>query len=186
MEAIKLDTKYSFNEYLELEIKTREKHDFYYGEVYNMAGGTKKHNEIIQEIIFSLRSKINKKKCKIYFENVKLELREDKFYVYPDIMMTCDKSDLEDDSKNTIKNPSIIIEVLSESTELYDRNTKKNYYLQLPSLKYYLMVSQNETKIEMYEKINSQIAYSFYKLPEDVINFKQFDFKMPVSEIYDL
>lgn len=184
-EALKLDREFSFDEYLELEETTQEKHDFYYGEVYNMAGGTKRHNEIVQEILFCFRSKIDKKKCKIYFENVKLELEKNQFYVYPDIMMTCDDDDLQDDSGIMIKNPSIIIEVLSKGTELYDRDTKKKHYLQLPSLKYYLLVAQNEMRIEMYEKINSHIEYSFYEHSEDIIKFKQFDFQMFVSEIYD-
>lgn len=183
--VVKLDKKYSFDEYLKLEKQTREKHDFYYGEVYNMAGGTKRHNKIIHEIIFCLRNKINRNDCEFYSENVKLELDEDKFYVYPDLMITCDKSDLKDDTETIIKNPVIIIEVLSPATEIYDRNIKKIKYLKLPSLKYYLMISQDMIRIEMYEKVNSHIAFTIYEKPEDTINFKQLDFSIPVSDIYE-
>ena len=184
--ALKLEQKYSFNEYLKLEKETHEKHDFFYGEVYNMAGGTKLHNKLIHKITFSLNSKLNKKDCEFYSENIKLELKKDKYYVYPDIMITCNKDDLKDDKETIIKNPVIIIEVLSDSTELYDRNTKKRYYLDLPSVKYYLLVSQNENRIEMYEKINSHIEFFIFEKLDEIINFKQLDFKIKFSEIYQV
>ena len=99
-------------------------------------------------------------------------------------MVTCNKDDLKDDKETIIKNPVVIIEVLSDSTELYDRNTKKRYYLDLPSVKYYLLVSQDEKRIEMYEKINSHIEFFIFEKLDDIINFKQLDFKIKFSEIY--
>jgi len=182
--AKKGNKTYSYSEYLELEKKTNEKHDFYFGEVFNMSGGTKLHNEIIQEIIFCLRNKINNQKCKIYFENVKFEIKKDNFYVYPDVMITCNKEDLENNKDTLIRHPIIIIEVLSESTELYDRNTKKKFYLEHPSLKYYLLVSQENQRVEMYEKINSHIEFSYYEKPDAIINFRQLNFEITISDIY--
>ena len=149
-----------------------------------MAGGTIRHNIIINEINYILKDLINGKKCILLTENVKLEIKKDNFYVYPDIMVTCDKSDFEDNNNTIIKNPVIIIEVLSPSTEIYDRNTKKNKYLKLPSLKYYLIVAQDNVHIEMYEKIQSKIFFTVYDKQDKTIDFKQLDFKMPVSDIY--
>ena len=181
----KKEKTYSYTEYIQLENTSREKHDFYYGEVFNMAGGTKLHNEIVNEVFFCLRNKSKKKECKIYTENVKLELEQNNFYVYPDLMLTCNEADLKNNKDTIIRHPSIIIEILSPSTELYDRNIKKKHYLELPSLKYYLLISQDEKKIEMYEKIEKRIEYSSYEKPEDIINFKQLNLKITVSDIYN-
>jgi len=73
---------------------------------------------------------------------------------------------------------------LSDSTSEYDRNTKKNNYLKLESLKYYILISQKETRIEMYEKIENRIEYSFYETLEELINFRQLNFEIKVSDIY--
>jgi len=73
---------------------------------------------------------------------------------------------------------------LSDSTEVYDRNIKKHYYLKLQSLKYYLLISQNETKIEMYEKLKDRIEYSCYEKPDEIISFRQLGFDIKVYDIY--
>ena len=182
----KEDKLFSFSEYLKFEEKSEEKHDFYFGEVYNMAGSTLDHNEIIQALSRTLFNLLSSRGCKTFINEVRLELKKNEFYVYPDVLVTGDKDDISNGKKVSINNPSIIIEVLSENTELYDRNKKKHYYLQLPSLKYYLLVSQNETKVEMYEKINKKIEYSFYDHPDQVIEFQQMDFSLKVSEIYSV
>ena len=184
MNAIKKEEKiYTYQEYLEFEMGSQEKHDYFFGEVYNMSGGTIRHHVLAGNVYTSLKQSLIKKDCLIIYE-FKVELRANDFYVYPDIVVSCDKGDKANDLDSIIRNPSIIVEVLSDSTELYDRNIKKHYYLKLPSLKYYLLVSQNETKVEMFEKIENRIEYSFYEKPEDVIEFRQLDFKMKVSDIY--
>ena len=185
MEATKKTTKkYTFENYLKLEKETREKHDFYYGEVYNMAGGTKKHNLLIHSVLFALYKRQQEKKCQIFSENIKLELIPDQFYVYPDIMLTCNKEDLKNDKDTTIKNPVIIVEILSDSTEIYDRNTKKKYYLTLPSLKYYVLVSQEKISIEIYERVNSHWEFRFFENSDNIVKFRQLNFEIPVGEIY--
>jgi len=182
--AKKENKTYTYSEYLDLEKETNEKHDFYFGEVYNMAGGTIKHNLIVNNISYILKNSFNNKKCLILTENVRFEIKKDNFYVYPDVMITCNKEDLENNKDTLIKHPEIIFEVLSDSTELYDRNTKKKFYLEHASLKYYLLISQKDQRIEMYEKINSHIEFSYYEKPEELINFRQLDFKISVSDVY--
>ncbi|MEN8121809.1 MAG: Uma2 family endonuclease [Bacteroidota bacterium] len=178
------DKSYSFSEYIEFEQSTNEKHDFYYGEVYNLAGGTIRHSQIIFSSSNILHKFLTKKNCITLTNDVKLELDKDQFYVYPDVIVTCDNDDLSDNTETIIKNPLIIVEILSDSTELYDRNIKKHYYLKLPSLKYYLLISQKETRIEMYEKIENRIEYSSYETPEQEINFQQLGFKIKIADIY--
>ncbi|MCF8371152.1 MAG: Uma2 family endonuclease [Bacteroidales bacterium] len=187
MNAIKEEQKiYSFQDYLKLEEQSQEKHDFFFGEVYNMAGGTLDHNEIILALARAFYNSLSHIKCKTYANEVRLELKANEFYVYPDVLVTCDKNDLSNKESVFIQNPSIIVEVLSDCTELYDRNIKKHYYLKLPSLKYYLLVSQNETKVEMFEKIENRIEYSFYENPDEFIEFQQLGFNIKVTDIFGL
>ena len=187
MQTLKKEQKqFNFSEYLKLEEETHEKHDFYFGEVYNMAGGTIKHNLLTLSVYNAFDSFFRKKKCLVLISDVKLELAKDQFYVYPDVMVTCHNNDLSNNEDTMVRNPCIVVEVLSGSTELYDRNIKKHYYLKLPSIKYYLLVSQDETKIEMYEKFKDRIEYSYYENPGQIIIFQQFDLKVRVADIYNV
>ena len=109
MPAIKKeDKKYSFSEYIELEKETNERHDFFYGEVYNLARGTIKHSKLIFSSSNILNQFLYNKSCITLTNDVKLELDEKQFYVYPDVIVSCDKDDLADDSETIIKNPLII------------------------------------------------------------------------------
>lgn len=184
-EAKKTTEFYSFKEYLKLEEQTREKHDFYFGEVYSMAGGTIRHNQLVNRLLFVFNNHFSEKKCLVLTENVKLELSRDEFYVYPDMMLTCQPDDLADDKSSMVKKPVLIVEVLSEATELYDRNIKKKHSLELPSLKYYLLVSQNQMRVEMYEKTESQILYSSYEKIDETIDLKQLGLSISLKDIYE-
>ena len=132
MTAVKEEEKkYSFSEYIELEKQTNERYELFYGEVFNLAGGTLKHNMLSSITANVLQNKLTKENCFAFINDVKLQLDENQFYVYPDVVVTCDKDDLADKSNTIIRNPIVIVEVLSDSTSEYDRNTKKNNYLKL-------------------------------------------------------
>ena len=181
---VQKEKSYNFSDYLELEKETNERHDYFYGEVFCLAGGTIRHSQLIFSSSNILNKFLQEQKCITLTNDVKLELDINQFYVYPDVVISCDKDDLSDSKGTIIKNPVIIVEVLSDSTELYDRNIKKHYYLKLASLKYYLLVSQNEMKIEMYEKLENRIEYSSYETLEESIKFGQLDFEIKLSYLY--
>lgn len=116
-------------------------------------------------------------------ENVKLELIKNQYYVYPDLMLICDERDKPTQTK--MHCPSIIFEVLSDSTEDYDRNTKWKHYKAIATLKYYVLVSQHEYLIEVYEKINDFTwKYTIYEGLEKEILFDALDFSMTLAQIY--
>lgn len=175
-----------FQEYLKFEKKSVEQHEYFFGEIIKRDPSTLKHNQIMGAMALAIGQELDREKFLTLFCEIKLELQKDNLCVYPDVMVTCDVYDLSDRSKEIIHHPSIIVEVLSDSTELYDRNIKKHYYLKLPSLKYYLLVSQNETKVEMFEKIEKRIEYSFYENPDENIEFQQLGFTIKVADIFGL
>jgi Uma2 family endonuclease len=178
-------TIYSYEQYLAKEQETQEKHDFFFGEIFNMAGTTDTHNLIVlrlSSLILNFLDTQNSK-CKVFSENVKLELVKNQYYVYPDLMLICDKSD--EETRTMKKYPTIIFEVLSNSTEDYDRGTKWKHYKTIPTLVYYVLVSQYEYLIEVYEKMNDfKWEYTTYTGLEQAISFDKLDFALNTTQIY--
>ena len=177
--------KYTFAEYMALEETSVERHDFYYGELFAMAGATANHHQIAQNINAALINKFKPDGCFVSIEGVRLELVEEDFYLYPDVFLTCD----ERDKKNNLykKFPSIIFEVISESTALYDREVKLKYYKRIESLNYYVLVSQKEIRVEVYSRIdNSQIwKYQSFERKDEVIEFDRLGFTLTIAAIYN-
>lgn len=182
--AEKSDKKYSFVEYMTMEESSTERHDFYHGEIFAMAGGTKNHNNIIVNLTVVLKS--NKKdSCDVFIDGMKLEIEKDEFYVYPDVIYTCNDDINGEDI--FVKNPSIIFEVLSDSTALYDKEVKLKYYKKIKSLNYYVLVSQKEIMIEVYSRIgDSELwQYQTFEYLEETIPFDRLGLSMTLNTIYD-
>jgi len=178
------DRKYTFAEYMAIEETSIERHDFYYGEFFAMAGATKNHNNIILNVGIFLKE--NKKPgCNIFIDGMKLEIEKDQFYVYPDLIYTC-----QDNLKGNdqfVKSPSIIFEVLSDSTALYDKEVKLQYYKRIATLNYYVLVAQKTRLVEVYSRIeNSEIwTYQTFENLSEVIKFDRLEFALSLATIYD-
>lgn len=178
------NNKCTFAEYLAMEEKSVERHDFYHGDLFAMAGGTKNHNSIVVNITVALKT--NKKPgCDVYIDGMKLEIEKDEFYVYPDVIYTCQDTLKGDDLY--VKNPSIIFEVISESTALYDREVKLKYYKRIQSLNYYILVSQKDIMVEVYSRIDdTQIwRYQSFESVEELIELDRHEFSLTLATIYD-
>lgn len=178
------DRKYTYAEYMAMEDVSTDRHDFYHGEIFATAGGTKNHNNIILNMGVSLKA-IKKSGCDVFIDGMKLEIEKDQFYVYPDLIYTC-----HDDLKGNdlfVKNPSIIFEVISDSTALYDKEVKLKYYKRIELLKYYVLVAQKEVMVEVYSRIsNTQIwKYQTFETIYEIIEFEDLDFILPLAIIYD-
>jgi Uma2 family endonuclease len=180
------DTKkyYSVEEYFELEQNSEERHEYYNGEIFAMAGATLNHNRLVQNVTFLLRAFAKKKGCGVFSENVKLEALRDIYYLYPDVMFTCDSNDLNENL--FIRRPSIIIEVLSESTARYDRDFKLRQYKAIRSLQYYLLVSQHEVRVELFTRLNDfQWQYEDFIELAQAINLERLDITLSLADIYE-
>ena len=175
---------YSFQNYLTLEKTSQIRHEYERGSVRAMAGGTKRHNRLVNNCTFGLDSQIQEKKCDVFSENVKLELLPQEFYVYPDVVLTCDPQDLKDDKESLIQFPSLIIEVLSEGTALYDQNQKKLAYLRLLSLQYYVFVAQHTVLVEVYERNQQAWLYQNYQNLTATIHFPSLKLSLLLAEVY--
>lgn len=140
-------------EYLSLERKAEYKSEYLNGEVFAMTGASRKHNVIASNTIISLGQQLKGKQCEIYPGEMRVKIPSIGLYTYPDITVVCGTPQFDDDYLDTLLNPSVVIEVLSRSTERYDRIAKASYYRTLGSLVEHLLIAQEEYRIEQYVKL---------------------------------
>ena len=142
--------KISVEKYLELERKALEKSELINGEIYAMTGTTRKHNRIAGNLYSYLHRLFKNKGCNVYFSDLRVQVETTNLITYPDLVITCGKEILRDSYKDTILNPKCIIEVLSDSTEKYDRGDKFFHYQKIESLEEYILISQDFFKVETF------------------------------------
>ena len=147
--AVKLMTE---SEYLEMERNSDSKHEFYQGEIFAMAGAKRVHNQIVFNISGLLFNHFREKNCNAYGSDMRVQVSTNGLYTYPDIVVVCGEEKYLDKTEDTFLNPSLIIEVLSDSTENYDRGKKFALYRGLESLKEYMLVSSEYRKVEIFRK----------------------------------
>ena len=152
MQQLQTEPQLTLQEYIQLEQETHQKYEYYNGYVYAMAGGSYEHNTINGNIFSEINMKLKGKSCQIMNSDTKLYLENNNSYVYPDAMIFCGEKQRAENYKDAFKNPVVIIEVLSKTTEAYDRGDKFDLYRPLPSLRYYVLVKQEEAKIQVYSR----------------------------------
>jgi len=139
-------------EYLRLERQAEYKSEYLNGEIFAMSGASRKHNLLTVNISASLNQQLRGKPCEVYASEMRVKVRATGLYTYPDVVVVCGEPQLEDEYLDTLLNPTVLVEVLSRSTERYDRIAKTSYYRTLDSLKEHLLVSQDEVRVEQYAK----------------------------------
>jgi Uma2 family endonuclease len=139
-------------EYLAFERKAENKNEYVNGEIFAMTGASRKHNLIVANIAGELREQLKGKPCEVYPGEMRVKAPASRSYVYPDVVVVCGEPKFEDDQLDTLLNPTLIVEVLSKSTESYNRLAKSAYYRTIESLAEYLLVAQEECRVEQYVK----------------------------------
>lgn len=176
----------SEEEYLEAERESETKHEYFQGEIFAMAGASRAHNLIVSNVIREISTQLKKTPCRVYPSDLRVKISDTGLYVYPDVTVVCGEEKFSDDKSDTLLNPKIIVEVLSDSTEGYDRGTKFEHYRKLGSLKEYVMISQNKPKIEKFSKNET----GFWMLTESdeynpIIILESVNCTLELSEVYD-
>jgi Uma2 family endonuclease len=173
-------------QYLEIERAAERRSEYYNGEMFLMAGGSKKHGKITENMSRALGNALEDKPCFAYSRDLRLWVAASGLYTYPDIMVVCEPEESSpDDPDSSLTNPSVIVEVLSPSTEGYDRGKKFGHYLKLPSLRDYILVSQEEVRIDHYTiKPGSNPVSILYLRLDDVLELPSIGVSIPLSEIY--
>lgn len=139
-------------QYLEFERISEAKHELVGGAVFAMTGASENHNLIVANIIVSLGIQLRQRPCKLYPSDMLVQIGASGDFHYPDITIVCGEAQINRDKRDSLLNPTVIIEVLSPSTELYDRGKKFQNYRTLDSLQLYLLVAQDAARIECFTR----------------------------------
>jgi len=175
----------SAEEYFAMEEYAEYKSEYYHGEIFAMAGASIHHNLIVSNVITALNNSLRGRDCFVFPSDIKVEVDRAKHYTYPDVTVVCGRIDFSTDRKDTVANPLIIFEILSESTADYDRGAKFRAYRKIPSLQNYITVDQYSCCVEHYYRNES----GFWVLEEfdsvsDHVTFRSPDVKISLKDIY--
>jgi Uma2 family endonuclease len=139
-------------EYLAMERASREKHSFFRGEIFAMSGGSRRHSLLAANVVGELREALRDRPCEVHTSDMRVKVQAAGLYTYPDVSALCGLPKFEDEHEDTLLNLALIVEVLSESTESYDRGKKFESYRLLSSLGDYVLVSQDEVLVEHFAR----------------------------------
>ncbi len=141
---------YTPDQYLTLERQAETKSEYFAGEIFAMAGATRERSLIVANLTRDLGVQMLDRPCEVYPTEMRVKVDETGLYTYPDLVVVCGEPRFEDAHVDTLLNPTLIIEVLSPSTEAYDRGRKFAQYRRLPSLREYLLIAQDQPRVEQY------------------------------------
>ncbi|MBW4550126.1 MAG: Uma2 family endonuclease [Aphanocapsa sp. GSE-SYN-MK-11-07L] len=170
-------------EYLKAEQDSLIKHEYRQGLVYAMAGASNIHVLIAVNLVAVLRNHVRGSGCRVYTSDTKVQIESLKTYYYPDLAISCDRRDQE--FKDFLRHPCLIVEVLSDTTEAFDRGDKFNDYRNLESLQEYVLVSQTRKRVECFRK-NTEGRWVLYPYgADDQIHLASLDFRRPIADVYE-
>lgn len=180
--AEKIESAARFAAYLEIERETGIKHEYHAGKIVAMAGGTPVHSLVAMNIGGELRTQLRGKPCQSHGSDFRVRAEDSTFY--PDVMVACPPPRLDSELPNTLLNPRIVVEVLSPSTESYDRSFKWFHYQQIPELTDFLLVSPDSRTIEHYRRQDDS-SWLYQKLGEgDTVELATIGCALPVSTCF--
>ena len=137
-------------EYLAIERQAETRSEYLDGEMFTMAGGSRRHNLIKGNTERELSLQMKTRSCEVYSSDQRVHIPATGLYTYPDVLVVCGEPHFDDEQGDTLLNPTLIVEVLSPNTEAYDRGKKFEHYLSIDSLSEYLLISQDEPRIEQF------------------------------------
>jgi Uma2 family endonuclease len=172
--------------YLEYERTSDERHEYLNGQIYALAGASANHNLIVGNVYASLHAQLRKRPCVTYPSDMRLKIKQTGLYTYPDISVVCGAPEFEDDKHDTLLNPILLIEVLSPSTENYDRGKKFQHYRTLESLHEFLLIAQDSYRVEHYvRQENDQWLLTDINQSDAVLELGSIDCKLVIAELYE-
>ncbi len=172
-------------EYLAFEDESLEKHEYYGGEIFAMAGASFAHNQIVRNSLSAIDNFLKETQCQVFPSDLKIQIEANSLFTYPDLSIICEPPQFYNDRKDAITNPVVIIEVLSPATMDYDRGGKFALYRQIPSLKEYILISSTHYHFEKFvRQQNNQWLLSEEQDREGIVTIETISFSIPLLELY--
>ncbi|MDQ3928343.1 MAG: Uma2 family endonuclease [Chloroflexota bacterium] len=187
MPAIQLP-RYTPEEYLALERRAEYKSEYINGRIYAMSGASREHNLIAGNIFAEIRTQLKGKPCEVYVSDMRVKVSATGMYTYPDVVAICGEPRFEDRQVDTLTNPTMIVEVLSPSTEGYDRGEKFAHYRRLLSLRDYVLVAQDKMRVEHFVRLDDtsgQWVLTEIGDPAGILHLSSIGCELSLRDIYD-
>jgi Uma2 family endonuclease len=174
-------------EYYRLEVDAANKSDYYDGEIYDMSGGTVRQSQITMNLGAAVWHRLRGGPCRGFDSNLRVAIRATGLRTYPDVSIYCQPVELDpqDVSKSTATNPTVLFEVLSPSTEAYDRGMKSEHYRRIPTLEAYGLVLQTEPRIELWTKSGTTWSNTTVTGMSGLLQLSKPAIHLPLADIYD-
>lgn len=177
--------KLTSQEYLAIERAADFKSEFFDGEMFAMAGTSKEHSRITVNLTIQFGNALKGRFCEPFSSDLRVKVSANGLYTYPDLTIVCGPVDVEDEQADVLLNPTLIIEVLSPGTERYDRGKKFDLYRELESLQEYVLVSQDQYRVEQFLRGNGgDWGYRVAFKEDDIVEFPSVGCSIPLKDIY--
>ena len=184
MSSLAAQTMRTPEEYIALERKATLKSEYLNGEILAMSGASLAHTLITLDIATELNIQLRNHKCKVITSDMRVKTERTSAYFYPDVVVFCGEPQFEDNVFDTLLNPTLVMEVLSPSTEAYDRGEKFAHYQEITSLREYILVSQNRVRVEHYRLVKTQWVQTEFQRPEAVLPLVAIGCELRLQDIY--
>jgi len=178
--------KYAVEQYLAMEEKSPDKHEFYQGDIFTMQGASFQHNQVTANLMGALKTKLRGTSCQPYGSDLRIHIEKNTLFTYPDISIICGTAEFLNGDQMNLLNPTVIIEVFSPSSRNYDRGQKFKLYRDIPSLKEYVMIDPDEICVEaFFINANSNWELRIFRKLSDVLLIQSVAVSLQLSAIYE-
>ncbi len=172
-------------EYLLFEERSEERHEFYQGEVFAMAGGSINHARVIMNASSEIRERLKGNDCEVFGSDLRIQIKANGLYTYPDLSIVSGDIKRFKDRNDTITNPVVLIEVLSPGTAEYDRGQKFEFYREIPSLQEYILIYSTRVMIERFSRTpTGQWLLTDYKSRDAILHIESIGEFISVDDLY--
>jgi Uma2 family endonuclease len=177
--------KVTVDDYLALEATSDTKHEFVNGEILAMAGASPRHGKIAGNVYIALGTRLNPRGCLLVQSDLRTHVDETGLYAYPDLTVTCDPPQFRLHPRPaTLLNPNLVVEVLSHSTEAWDRGAKFAHFRSLASVREYVLVSQSEHRVEVYRRGDDGSWRLFEATGDGTVHLASVDVDLSLVDVY--
>ena len=184
MSTLTAQTYLTPEEYLAWERKQPFKNEYHNGQIIAMSGASRWHNRITVDVTVQLSNQLMESECEVFAGDMRVRTDPTVSYYYPDVIVVCGESRFEDDTFDTLLNPILVVEVLSPSTAAFDRGEKFEHCKQIASLQEYILVSQDNVRVEHYHRQGSQWTCDTFRHLEDMLPLASIKCTLPLRAIY--
>ena len=177
--------RFTAAEYLAMEAAADYKSEFFGGEIFALAGGSADHSVVAVNVAAELRQLLDARPCRVFNSDMRLYVRPSGLYTYPDVTVVCGKEQMVERRTDTVTNPLLLIEVLSDSTRDYDRGAKFQFYKQIPTLREYVLVESGHARVECYRRTaDDRWTIETFEGIDAIALVESLDCRLPLRHIY--